>query len=167
MALTSAKNLKNHTKSGQKSTRGRKAFITPEKIDLTGKNHIMIVRRVQNSSNKNKKKNTNSCINCDANYQYADLLSQHIDKIESLVNNLKVISKRQKPKESFINNLDNLDFTKMDTDTLIKCSALFNNHSPQLPQSSAQPFNLVSSEEQNLEQTLQINDNSGYDSYCF
>ncbi|CAG8478032.1 204_t:CDS:1 [Diversispora eburnea] len=136
---TSKKNLKNLSKSGVKSTRGRKAFITPENLDLTGKNHIMIVRSVQNTNER--KKNNNSCINCDSNYQYTELISQNIDRLENLVNNLgKVISKEQKPKEFSINNLDKLDFTKMNTDTLIKCSTLFNTRSPQ-PQSSVKSFN--------------------------
>ncbi|RHZ59916.1 hypothetical protein Glove_360g51 [Diversispora epigaea] len=160
MTLTSKKNSKNPTKSDQKSPRGRKAFTTPEKLDLTGKNHIMIVRRVPNNSSKKKKNNL--CINCDSSDQYTELISQNIDRIENLVKNLgKVVSKEQKPKEISINKLDNLDFTKMDTDTLIKCSTLFNTQSLQpqpQPQPYVQSFSFENLEDENLEQTLQIND---------
>ncbi|KAF0513060.1 hypothetical protein F8M41_017849 [Gigaspora margarita] len=122
--------MQSKTVTTTKSKRGRKAYITPEKTDTTGKCHFMIVKRVQNVV-KNKKKS--QCKNCDINEEYINTLSERINKIEHLIKNfekgVKNFGQRQSNADD---NSNNTNFLQMDTDSLIKFSerpefALLNN----------------------------------------
>ncbi|CAG8710448.1 17013_t:CDS:1, partial [Racocetra persica] len=106
----------------KKSRRGRKAFIIPEKTDTTGQCHFMIVRRVPEVV-KNKKKN--SCRNCDISDEYVNVLSERINKLEHLINNLEKNVKDLEKRQLSINDINDTEFSRMDTDSLIKFSERF------------------------------------------
>ncbi|KAF0507632.1 hypothetical protein F8M41_018970 [Gigaspora margarita] len=106
----------------KKSRRGRKAYITPEKTDTTGQCHFMIVRRVPDIT-KNKKKN--SCRNCDISDEYVNILSERINKIEDLINDLEKSVKKLETRQLNINDANDIDFSSMDTDSLIKFTERF------------------------------------------
>ncbi|CAG8499751.1 10403_t:CDS:1 [Acaulospora morrowiae] len=148
----SKKFAKNSIKPGQKSTRGRKALITPDKTDVTGKQHFMIVRRVNNQNSIIKNKHNNgSCGNCDLNDEYFDFLTERVNTIEGLVNNLrKTLSIKRKP-----SNFGHLDFKRMDTDTLLKYSEIFSLY-PQQSQPLTLNFNIQNDNYANQDHTLRL-----------
>ncbi|CAG8825086.1 33198_t:CDS:1, partial [Racocetra persica] len=103
-----------------KSKRGRKAYITPEKTDTTGKMHFMIVKRVPTVV-KNKKKSL--CKNCDINDEYINTLSERINKIEHLIKDFEKGLKNFGQRLSNVDNThNNVDFLQMDTNSLIELS---------------------------------------------
>src|SRR4051794_21906032 len=68
--------------------RGRKPYTTPEVIDVTGRTHFMVVRKLQTNKKPKKKINNFECRNCELNDEYVDILEERMDKLENLVNNL-------------------------------------------------------------------------------
>ena len=79
-----------------KSKRGRKAFAVKEgHIDVTGRTHIMTVRRSNPPAPKKKtttpkaiKQSNNYCRRCEQNDEYIDILNDRICKLENLVEKL-------------------------------------------------------------------------------
>jgi hypothetical protein len=69
--------------------RGRKSYTTPEVIDVTGRTHFMVIRKVQkNKKPKKKLNNYDECRNCELNDEYVDVLEERVDTLENLVNKL-------------------------------------------------------------------------------
>ena len=83
-----------------KSKRGRKALAVSEgHIDVTGRTHVMTVRRANPPARKKKtmkpktakpkqNKNDDRCKRCEQNDQYINALNERINKLESLVEKL-------------------------------------------------------------------------------
>ncbi|CAG8684330.1 1354_t:CDS:1, partial [Funneliformis caledonium] len=98
-----------------KSKRGRKALaVSDDHVDLTGKSHIMTVKRSNPPTTKKKapkvpkvskapkaiKQSNNYCRRCEQNDEYFDVLYNRIEKLESLVNKLshtKIYNNTSKP----------------------------------------------------------------------
>src|SRR4051794_20147671 len=68
--------------------RGRKSYTTPDVVDVTGRTHFMVVRKVQTNKKPKKKINNYECGNCELNDEYVDILESRVDTLEGLVNNL-------------------------------------------------------------------------------
>src|SRR3954451_23709432 len=89
-----------------KSKRGRKALAVKEGyVDVTGKTHIMTVRRLNPPASKKKstisksaKQVNNYCARCEKNDEYVDILNDRIGKLESLVEKLTNATKSTQPK---------------------------------------------------------------------
>ncbi|CAG8727960.1 7828_t:CDS:1 [Funneliformis mosseae] len=85
-----------------KSKRGRKALaVSDDHVDLTGKSHIMTVKRSNPPTTKKKapkapkavKESNNYCRRCEQNDEYIKVLNDRIGKLESLVKNTEIIDK--------------------------------------------------------------------------
>ncbi|CAG8602912.1 15081_t:CDS:2 [Funneliformis caledonium] len=85
-----------------KSKRGKKALaVSDDYVDLTGKSHIMTVKR-SNPPTTNKKspkapkavkKSNNYCRRCEQNDENIEVLNDRIGKLESLAKNAQKIDK--------------------------------------------------------------------------
>src|SRR6266487_7086668 len=75
-------------RSNTPAKRGRKPYTTPDVIDVTGRTHFMVVRRLQTNKKPKKKINNNECKNCEQNDEYVDILEERMNKLEGLINNL-------------------------------------------------------------------------------
>ena len=109
-----------------KSKRGRKTLAVNEGyVDVTGKTHVMTVKRLNPpSSTKNittTQEIDNYCKRCDQNNEYIDVLNGRIEKLESLVTELNYTTKNNnthlKPKV-----LQNSYISSMETEDLIDLS---------------------------------------------
>ncbi|CAI2164676.1 10530_t:CDS:1 [Funneliformis geosporum] len=100
------------------SKRGRKSYTTPDVIDVTGKTHFMVVRRLQN--NKKQKKKCNECKNCEQSDEYVDILEERVNTLESQVNNLqKVTNERPTTRNSVTTNEFNC-YAQLEMDGILR-----------------------------------------------
>ncbi|RIB23110.1 hypothetical protein C2G38_2033035 [Gigaspora rosea] len=108
--------------------RGRKALTVSEgHIDVTGRTHIMTVKRstpltpkkktVKNINNNNNK--PDYCKRCEQNDEYIDVLSERLDKLESLTQKIVDVTKQNDPIIP-----EAVNFSTMEIDDLIE----FSNH---------------------------------------
>ncbi|RIA94619.1 hypothetical protein C1645_759781 [Glomus cerebriforme] len=118
-----------------KSKRGRKALAVSEgHIDVTGRTHIMTVRRSNPPTPKKKtttpkaiKQTNNYCRRCEQNDEYIDVLNGRIGKLESLVEKLTNATK-----PTFNNNMTQPqpivapNFSNMGTEDLLSLSNQIN-----------------------------------------
>ncbi|RGB37072.1 hypothetical protein C1646_695807 [Rhizophagus diaphanus] len=122
-----------------KSKRGRKALAVSEgHIDVTGRTHIMTVRRTNPPTPKKKtttpkaiKQNNNTyCRRCEQNDEYIDVLNDRIGKLENLVEKLTNTTKnncinnnitQQQPQPIIAPN-----FSAMGTEDLLNLSSQIN-----------------------------------------
>ncbi|CAG8514525.1 477_t:CDS:1 [Funneliformis mosseae] len=89
-------------KTNTPSKRGRKSYTTPDVIDVTGKTHFMVVRRLQTSAKKQKKK-FNECKNCEQSDEYVDILEKRVNSLENLANNLKKVTNESPATRNSVN----------------------------------------------------------------
>ncbi|CAG8723350.1 2805_t:CDS:2, partial [Gigaspora margarita] len=93
--------------------RGRKALTVSEgHIDVTGRTHIMTVKR---STPLTPKKKTR----CEQNDEFIDILSERLDKLESLTQKIVDVTKQNDPIIP-----EAVNFSAMEIDDLIE----FSNH---------------------------------------
>jgi hypothetical protein len=104
--------------------RGRKPYTTPDVIDVTGRTHFMVVRRLQTNKKPKKKLNNNECKNCELNDEYVDILEERVNKLEGLINNLndKLTNAKTVPKNSIINSSELNSYSNLDIDSLLRLS---------------------------------------------
>jgi len=123
-----------------KSKRGRKALAVSEgHIDVTGKTHIMTVRRSNppapkkktttpkttkqnNNNNNNTNNNNNYCRRCEQNDEYIDVLNDRIGKLESLVEKLTNATKHNNTIQPQQMVPQTINFSSVGTDDLINIS---------------------------------------------
>lgn len=104
--------------------RGRKPYTTPDVIDVTGRTHFMVVRRLQSNKKPKKKINNNECRNCEQNDEYVDILEERVNKLEGLINvlNNKVTTVKTVPKNPIINSNELNSYSNLDINTLLRLS---------------------------------------------
>ncbi|PKY42320.1 hypothetical protein RhiirA4_456091 [Rhizophagus irregularis] len=114
--------------------RGRKPYTTPDVIDVTGRTHFMVVRRLQTNKKPKKKINNNECKNCEQSDEYVDILEERVNKLEGLLNTLndKVINVKAVQKNPIINSSELNSYSSLDISSLLRLSdtvgqVLYNN----------------------------------------
>src|SRR6266542_6025211 len=130
--------------------RGRKPYTTPDVIDVTGRTHFMVVRKLQANKKPKKKINNNECKNCEQNDEYVDILEERVNKFEGLINNLndKVTNVKAVPNNSITNSNELNSYSNLDINSLLRLSdtvgqILYNNTQQLSPASSVEnEFNI-------------------------
>ncbi|RIA94617.1 hypothetical protein C1645_759777 [Glomus cerebriforme] len=104
--------------------RGRKPYTTPDVIDVTGKTHFMVVRRLQTNKKQKKKINNNECKNCELSDEYVDILEERVNKLEGLINTLndKVTNVKAVPKNPINNSNELNSYSNLDINSLLRLS---------------------------------------------
>jgi hypothetical protein len=121
--------------------RGRKPYTTPDVIDLTGRTHFMVVRKLQTNKKQKKKINSNECKNCELNDEYVDILEKRINTLEGLVNKLdeKTINMPEKNSVAISNELNS--YSDLDINSLLRISdtigQILSNKTRRIPPATA------------------------------